>query len=58
MTVFRPESLNDSPTLIRALDHVLHGDDALSAPPQKSVILSEASQREAESKDPEGASAH
>lgn len=31
MQLFRPESLNDSPTLIRALDHVLYGDLALSA---------------------------
>jgi ferrochelatase len=31
MTLFRPESLNDSPTLIRALDHVLYGEYALSA---------------------------
>jgi ferrochelatase len=32
MDLYRPESLNDSPTLIRALDHVLHGEHALSAP--------------------------
>ncbi|HEY4011138.1 MAG TPA: ferrochelatase [Acidobacteriaceae bacterium] len=33
MTIYRPESLNDSPTLIRALDHVLHGKLALAATP-------------------------
>jgi ferrochelatase len=32
MDLYRPESLNDSPTLIRALDHVLYGEHALSAP--------------------------
>ncbi|HTV09516.1 MAG TPA: ferrochelatase [Candidatus Aquilonibacter sp.] len=31
MTLYRAESLNDSPTLIRALDHVLYGDLALNA---------------------------
>jgi ferrochelatase len=30
MKLYRPESLNDSHTLIRALDHVLYGDMALS----------------------------
>jgi ferrochelatase len=34
MNLYRPESLNDSPTLIRALDHVLYGDLALSAEPE------------------------
>ena len=34
MKLYRPESLNDSPTLIRALDHVLYGDLALSAEPK------------------------
>jgi ferrochelatase len=33
MTLYRAESLNDSPTLIRALDHVLYGDLALSKEP-------------------------
>jgi ferrochelatase len=31
MKLWRAESLNDSPTLIRALDHVLHGNGALSS---------------------------
>ncbi len=34
MKLYRAESLNDSPTLIRALDHVLYGDLALSAEPK------------------------
>lgn len=34
MKLYRAESLNDSPTLIRALDHVLHRDLALSAEPK------------------------
>jgi ferrochelatase len=34
MNLYRPESLNDSSTLIRALDHVLYGDLALSAVPK------------------------
>ena len=32
MTLWRAESLNDSPTLIRALDHVLRNAPALSSP--------------------------
>ena len=32
--LYRTESLNDSPTLIRALDHVLYGDMALSTEPK------------------------
>ena len=32
LQLWRPESLNDSSTLICALDHVLYGDQALSAP--------------------------
>ncbi len=31
LEIFRPESLNDSPTLIRALDHVLYGEHAVRA---------------------------
>jgi ferrochelatase len=34
MELYRAESLNDSPTLIRALDHVIYGDLALSAEPK------------------------
>jgi protoporphyrin/coproporphyrin ferrochelatase len=42
MVLWRPDSLNDSPTLIRALAHVLYGDHALSAPSPTPVILNEA----------------
>jgi ferrochelatase len=31
MQLWRAESLNDSPTLIRALEHVLFGEQALSS---------------------------
>jgi ferrochelatase len=34
MKLYRAESLNDSPALIRALDHVLYGDLALSSAPK------------------------
>ncbi len=34
MKLYRPESLNDSPTLIRALAHVLHRELALRAEPK------------------------
>jgi protoporphyrin/coproporphyrin ferrochelatase len=33
LQLWRPQSLNDSPTLIQALDHVLYGDMALSRTP-------------------------
>jgi ferrochelatase len=37
MQLWRAESLNDSPTLIRALDHVLYGAQALSTPTAEPV---------------------
>ena len=37
MQLFRAESLNDSTTLIRALDHVLHGAQALSSAPEDAL---------------------
>jgi ferrochelatase len=40
MIIWRPESLNDSPTLIRALDHALYGDLALSSDAVKSTAPS------------------
>jgi ferrochelatase len=37
MKLYRPESLNDSPALIRALDHVLDGNSALSSQPRETA---------------------
>ena len=39
MRLTRAESLNDSPTLIRAIDHVLYGAQALSSIPEEEFAL-------------------
>jgi ferrochelatase len=37
MQLWRAESLNDSPTLIHAIGHVLHRDDLVSTPRVEAV---------------------